>query len=77
MIDEEENLPIEGEVSAEDLWDTLADAMRENTTSGPEELYALVNDVQEEASVQLLERFVMALTGKSIEELIDAAASHG
>ena len=39
-----------------------------------EEFHELINDVTSQAGLALLDRFVSALTGMSVEELVEAAA---
>ena len=73
MSDDEEVM-IEGEVSPEALLEALLDATRERGPVAAEELHELINDVVSEASLALLDRFLSALTGMSVEELVEIAA---
>jgi ribosomal protein L12E/L44/L45/RPP1/RPP2 len=73
-LSDDEEVMIEGEVSPEALLEALLDATRERGPVAAEELHELINDVTSEASLALLDRFVSALTGMSVEELVEAAA---
>jgi hypothetical protein len=74
--DDEENVGVDdGTVSADSLLETFLEAVKERGPVAADEFYELINDVTGEASLVLLDRFVSALSGMSVEELVDAAAS--